>query len=106
MLPGLTWFTPLDTKSFCPHTRFADLEPDGKPSTRLFPASTTNIFPLESVLTSEGPATVFGEENGAELVFAVIVLKSDWPTTPLADEPKVALGGNTSTRLAPKSASD
>src|SRR6266567_1824557 len=100
MLPGLTWLTPFDTKSLCPHTRTAVFVPAGSCNTRLLPLSATNTFPLGSTLTSAGDEKLLGEACGNTLALAAVDVKSDCPRTFFAAPPIEVLVGNTRTRLS------
>src|SRR3979409_2458267 len=100
MLPGLTWFAPLEEKSFCPHTFQAAFEFGGKLITRLLPLSATYRFPAGSTFTSvtveKEPAEASGKLDG----FARVEVKSACPSTFLAPEPGGAFAAKTRIRLS------
>ena len=100
MLAGLIWLGPFETKSLCPHTRLADFAFGGNSSTRLFAVSATTTLPLWSTFTSDGPLSELGDACGDAPVLAVVVAKSDWPSTLLAAPPRVVLVEKIRTRLS------
>src|ERR1035437_2442919 len=100
MLAGLIWLAPFDTKSLCPQTRLADFAFGENSSTRLFPVSATRTLPFWSTLTSAGPDSELGDACGNAPVLAVVVAKSDCPSTLLAAPPRVVPVEKTRTRLS------
>ena len=100
MLAGLIWLAPFDTKSLCPHTRLADFAFGANSSTRLFPVSATITLPFWSTFTSAGPASELGDACGNAPVLAVVVAKSDCPSTLLAAPPRVVPVEKIRTRLS------
>src|SRR5215472_2522281 len=98
MLPGLIWFGPLLTKSTWPHTLIAAFVPCEYNSTRLLAASATRRLPAPSSFTSFAAERELADASGAELVFAVVVTKSDCPRIFVAGPPEAS--GNARTRLS------